>query len=60
MDLLSIGVELEEKDKSLLLLCSLLKSFDLLITMLLYGKEIIEGKEICFSWITNVASKIFL
>ena len=45
MDLLNIGVELEE-DKSLLLLCSPPKSFDLLVTMLLYGKEILVYEEI--------------
>ena len=46
MDLLNIGVDLEEEDKSLLLLCSLLESFDLLVTTLLYGKEILVYEEI--------------
>ena len=39
IDLLNIGVDIEEKDKSLLLLCSLPESFDPLVTMLLYSKE---------------------
>ena len=39
MDLLDIGIDLEEEDKSLLLLCSLSRSFDPLVIILLYGKE---------------------
>lgn len=39
-------MELKEKDKSLLLLYSLLKSFDPLVSMLLYNKEILVYKEI--------------
>ena len=46
MDLLNIGVEFEKKDKSLLLLCSLSGSFDLLVMMLLYGKETLVYKKI--------------
>ena len=46
MDLLNIGVELEEEDKSLLLLCSLLESFDPLVTTLLYGKEMLVYEKI--------------
>ena len=46
MDLLNIGVNLEEEDKSLLLLCLLLGSFDLLVTMLLYEKETLVYEEI--------------
>lgn len=46
MDLLNISVELEEKDKSLLLLCSLSKSFVLLVTMLMYGKETLVYQKI--------------
>ena len=46
MDLLNIGVEFEEEDKSLLLLCSLLESFDPLMTTLLYDKETLVYKEI--------------
>ena len=46
MDLLNIGVDLEEEDKSLLLLCSLPGSFDPLVTTLLYGKETLVYEEI--------------
>ena len=46
MDLLNIGVELEEEDKSLLLLCSLSRSFDPLVMMLLYGKVTLVYEEI--------------
>ena len=38
-DLLNLGVKMDEKDKSLLLLCLLLFSYDLLVTTLLYSKE---------------------
>ena len=38
-DLLNLGVALKEEDKSLILLCSLLESFDPLVMTLLYGKE---------------------
>ena len=46
MDLLNIGVNIEEEDKSLLLLCSLPESFDLLVMTLLYGKETLVYEEI--------------
>ena len=46
MDLLSLGVKMEEKDKSLLLLCLLSGSFDPLVTTLLYGKETLNYEEI--------------
>ena len=46
MDLLNIGVELEEEDKSLLLLCSLFGSFNPLIITLRYGRETLVYKEI--------------
>ena len=46
MDLLNIGVELEEEDQSLLLLCLLSESFDPLVMTLLYGKETLVNKEI--------------
>ena len=46
MNLLNIGMELEEEDKSLLLLCLLLESFDPLVTTLLYGKEILVYEKI--------------
>ena len=46
MDLLNVMVDIEEEDKSLLLLCSLPGSFDPLVTALLYGKETLVYKEI--------------
>ena len=46
MDLLNIGVDLEDVDKSLLLLCSLSGSFDPLVTTLLHGKETLVYEEI--------------
>ena len=46
MDLLNIKVDIKEEDKSLLLLCSLSESFDLLVMTLLYGKEILVYEEI--------------
>ena len=46
MNLLNIEVNIEEEDKSLLLLCSLSESFDPLVTMLLYGKETLVYEEI--------------
>ena len=45
IDLLNIGMDIEEEDKSLLLLCSLPGSFDPLVTMLLYGKETLVYEE---------------
>ena len=44
-ELLNIGVKLEEKDKFLLLLCSLSPYFDALVTTLLYGKETLEYED---------------
>ena len=46
MDLLNIGMEFEEKDKSLLLLCSLSESFDPLVTTILYGMETLVYEDI--------------
>ena len=37
--MLNFGVKMDEKDKSLLLLCSLPGSYDLLVMILLYEKE---------------------
>ena len=45
MDLLNIEVEFKKEDKSLLLLRSLSENFELLVMMLLYGKEILVYKE---------------
>ena len=39
MDLLTLGMRMEEEDESLLLLCSLPSSYDSLVTTLLYGKK---------------------
>ena len=44
-ELLNIGVNLEEEDKSLLLLYSLPPYFDALVTTLLYGKETLEYED---------------
>ena len=46
IDLLNIGVDLEEEDKSLLLLCSLQRIFDPLVTTLLYDKETLVYEKI--------------
>ena len=46
MDLLNIGMDLEEEDKSLSLLCSLSKNFNLLEMTLLYQKETLVYEEI--------------
>ena len=45
-ELLNVGMKMEEEDKSLLLLCSLPPSCDLLVMTLLYGKEILEYEDI--------------
>ena len=39
IELFNVGMNMEEEDKSLLLLYSLPPFFDLLVTILLYGKE---------------------
>ena len=44
-ELLNIGVKIEEEDKSLLLLYSLLSSYDPLMMTLLYDKEILEYED---------------
>ena len=50
-ELLNVGVKFEEEDKSLLLLCSLLPSFDALVTTLLHGKETLEyGDMVSVLW----------
>ena len=46
MDLLNLGVKMEEEDKSLQLLCSLPSSYDSLITTLPYGKETLMYEDI--------------
>ena len=44
-ELLNIVVKMKKEDKSLLLLYSLLPSYDPLVTMLLYGKETLEYED---------------
>ena len=46
MDLLNLRMKMEKKDKSLLLLCLLLGSFDPLVMILLYGKETLHYEDI--------------
>ena len=45
-EVMSLDVKIDEKDWVLLLLCSLLGSYDGLISTLVYGKEILNYKEI--------------
>ena len=47
-DLLTLDVNMEEEDKSLLLLCPLPIFYDPLITTLLYGKETLIYEDIIF------------
>ena len=44
-ELVNVGMKLDEEDKSLLLLCSLPRSYDSLVTTLLYGKETLEYED---------------
>lgn len=46
IDLLNLEVKVEEKDKNLLLLCSLLGNFDPLVMTLLYDKEALHYEKI--------------
>ena len=46
MDLLNLDVAIQEDDKSLMLLCSLSRSFNPLVMTLLYQKEILVYQEI--------------
>ena len=45
-DLLALKVKLEEEDKTLLLLSSLLSSYDHLATTIMYGKETFELEDV--------------
>ena len=45
-EVMSLDVKIEEKDRALLLLCSLLGSYNHLITTLVYGKETLNYEEI--------------
>lgn len=46
MDLQSLRMQMEKEDKSLLLLCLLPNSFNLLVMIVLYGKETLHYKKI--------------
>ena len=43
---MSLDVKIEEEDRALLLLCSLLGTYDGLITTLVYGKETLNYEEV--------------
>ena len=43
---MSLNVKIDKEDRALLLLCSLLGSYDGLITTLVYGKEILNYEEV--------------
>ena len=45
-DLLRIDVKFNEEDKALMLLTSLLTSYEHLVTTLLWGKETLETEEV--------------
>ena len=45
-EVMSLDVKIKEEDRALLLLCSLLGSYDELITTLVYGKEILNYEEV--------------
>jgi len=45
-NLLALEVKLKEEDKVLLLLSSLSQSYDYLVTTIMYGKEILELKDV--------------
>ena len=46
LEVISLDVKIDEEDRSLLLLCSLPVSYDGLITILVYGKEILIFEEV--------------
>ena len=52
-ELLNIGPKIEKEDKSLLLLYSFSLSYDPLLMMLLYGKEILEYEDMVLVLRTN-------
>ena len=45
-DVMGLDVKIDEEDRALLLLCSLLVSYDGLITTLVYGKETLNFKDV--------------
>ena len=55
--MLNIGMELEEEDKSLILLCLLPESFNPLVTTLLYGKKMLVYEDIVLVLRSNEQQK---
>ena len=53
----SFGVNYEDEDKVLLLLASLLTSFDHLVTMLMYGKETVILDQVTSAFLSNLKMK---
>ena len=45
-EVMSLDVKIEEEDRALLLLCSLLRTYDGLITTQVYGKETLNYEEV--------------
>ena len=45
-EVMSLDVKIDEEDRALLLLCSLLGSYDGLITTLIYEKKILNYEEV--------------
>src|SRR3954467_14251915 len=56
-NLLALEVKLEEEDKALILLSSLLPSYDHLITTILYGKETLELEDVRVMLVKNELMK---
>ena len=46
-DLVKVEVKIEDDDKAIILLCSLLSSYEHLVTMLTYDKETVPGGRCC-------------
>ena len=53
----NFGLNLEEEDKTILLLASLPTSFNHLVTMLMYGKDTLELKEVTSALISDSKMK---
>ena len=45
-ELLAVDIKIDEEDKTLILLSSLLQSYDHIVTIMLYGKETIILEEV--------------
>ena len=56
-ELLAVDVNIDEKDKALILLSSLPESYDHIITTILYGKKTIILKEITSTLLSNEIKK---